>query len=399
MHFPSTLALLIALVTAVVLTGNVARAEEPFFPVMIWNMAPSEPAELKRIRECGFNVAGFVYPKDLDAVQAAGMKGIVSDPRVGGYDWKKVDEAVARKNVESLVAEVGKHPAVFGYYLRDEPGKGMFGGLATVAKLVKEMAPGKWPYINLFPNYAENWQMETEGYEKYLEEFWEACGPPIMSYDHYALMDDGSLKEGYWQNLEQMRNSSLKHGVPFWNIVLAVGHFSFREPTAGDLRFEVYSTLAYGGKGISYFTYFAPKVGSYRGAAIDQFGHETVTYRNLQQVNLQIEKLAPVLVKLKSDAVYHVGEVPAGCHAPPEKSLILGAGGNYAVGDFTHEDGTRYVILVNKDVVKAHPPSVQWRKPPGKVEMVSPWTGDLTAYEGEQVWLPPGGGVLLRVGK
>src|SRR4051794_32793226 len=95
----------IALVVVCVLSAFVsaASAEEAFFPVMIWNFAPSDAAELKRIRECGFTVAGFVYPKDLDAVAAAGMKGIVSDPRVGGYDWKNVDEAVARKNVQSLV--------------------------------------------------------------------------------------------------------------------------------------------------------------------------------------------------------------------------------------------------------------------------------------------------------
>ena len=65
----------------------------------------------------------FVSPEALDACQAAGLKAIVMDPRTAGYDWRNVDEATARKNVTSLVDEVGKHPAVFGYYLRDEPGK------------------------------------------------------------------------------------------------------------------------------------------------------------------------------------------------------------------------------------------------------------------------------------
>src|SRR5579863_3733022 len=92
-----------------------------FFPIMIYNGITGDPAALKKMRECGITIAGFATPAMLDACQAAGLKAIVSDARVGGYDWTKVDEAVARKNVASLVAKVGRHPAVYGYYLRDEP--------------------------------------------------------------------------------------------------------------------------------------------------------------------------------------------------------------------------------------------------------------------------------------
>ena len=55
----------------------------------------------------------------------------------------------------------------------------------------------------------------------------------------------------------------------------------------------VYTTLAYGGRGLAYFTYFAPPVGGYRAAPVDQFGHETPTWHNLQNVNLQVQKLGP----------------------------------------------------------------------------------------------------------
>jgi hypothetical protein len=69
-----------------------------------------------------------------------------------------VDAAKARENVTALVKEVNDHPAVFGYYLRDEPSAAMFPGLEKVAGVIRELAPGKWPYINLFPNYAEPWR-------------------------------------------------------------------------------------------------------------------------------------------------------------------------------------------------------------------------------------------------
>src|SRR5687768_6725133 len=88
-----------------------------WFPLMAWNWAPPDAAAFRKMRECGLTVAGFVSPKDLDTCEAADLKAIVSDPRVSNYDWAHVDETAARKNVASLVAEVGQHPAVYGYYL------------------------------------------------------------------------------------------------------------------------------------------------------------------------------------------------------------------------------------------------------------------------------------------
>src|SRR5579863_1219674 len=220
---------------------------------MAWNSVANDAAVLKKMKDCGLTVAGFVAPKTLDACQAAGLKAIVSDPRCSGYDWTKVDPAVARSNITSLIAETGNHPAVYGYYLRDEPGAGFFPGLATVASLIRELAPGKWAYINCFPDYAENWQLQATNYQDYLERFVNTVHPTTLSYDNYALMDDGGLRQNYWSNLEAMRAVAKKYNLPFWNIVLSIAHFSYREPSAADLRFEVYSSLAYGARGIAYF--------------------------------------------------------------------------------------------------------------------------------------------------
>jgi hypothetical protein len=375
-----------------------AADEASWFPLMAWNAAPDDPAALKQMRECGLTVAGFVNPAMLDACHAAGLKAIVSDSRANGYDWANVDENVARTNIVSLVAAVGKHPALYGYYLIDEPNSRLFPGLSKVSRLIRELSPGKWAYINLFPNYASREQLGTQTYEEYVEACAAQCQPLQLSYDHYALMDDGSLRHGYWQNLEQMRAAALKHGVPFWNIVLAVAHFNYREVTSADMRFQVYSTLAYGGKGISYFTYFAPIVGNYRMAAVDQFGNKTATWDHLRNINLQVRQLAPTLLKLKSDDVYHFAPIPDQCHGPSANSLVKDIGGkDIMAGDFTHEDGSRYVMLVNRDVVKSHYCAPIFTQAPKKVSMISPYTGQWTGFAGENTWLAPGQGVLLKL--
>lgn len=373
-------------------------AETNFFPIMPWNWMPDDLAVLKRVRDCGFTVAGFVAPGALDACQAVGLKVIVSDARASDYDWARVDEAAARRKVASLVAEVGQHPSVFGYYLRDEPSADAFAGLSKVAGLFRKLAPGKWPYINLFPNYASAGQLGAASYTEYLERFITTCQPAIVSYDNYSIMDDGSLRDNYWTNLEAVRAASRKHGVVFWNIVLSVAHFSYREASAADLRFQAYTTLAYGGRGLSYFTYLAPSVGNYRSAPVDQFGNETPTWHHLQNVNLQVQKLAPTLLQLASDDVYHLGKPPAGCHGPTTNSLVSAIAGEcFVVGDFTHRDGSRYVLVVNKDLAKSRVCAPQFRTPPKKLLQVSPYTGALTPHEGEQVWLAPGQGALLKL--
>jgi hypothetical protein len=376
-----------------------AQAQDTnFFPVMAWNSVPPDLAVLKKMKECGFTVAGFVAPKTLKLCRKAGLKAIVSDPRVSGYEWTKVDEEQARRNVTSLVKEVGNDPTVYGYYLRDEPGAGYFPGLARVAALLREKAPGQWAYINLFPNYADSGQMGAATYPEYLARFCAICRPTTLSYDHYALMDDGSLRSGYWQNLEQIRAAARSNSLPFWNIVLAVAHFNYREVSAADFRFQVYSTLAYGARGIAYFTYFSTEFGNSRMAPIDQFGHPTATWNYLQNVNFQIAALAPTLLQLENDDVYHLNNVPEGCHGPAEKDLIAGIdGGDFMAGDFTHRDGSRYVLVMNKNVYKSAVCFPRFKTPPRRLQFVSPWHGHLIDYEGAECWLAPGQGVLLKV--
>ncbi len=387
-----------ALALCFLCAGILFAADTNFFPIMAWNSVPNDPAVLKKMHEAGITIAGFAAPGTLDACQAAGLKAIVSDPRTSDYDWTKVDAAQARQRVASLVKEVGIHPALYGYYLRDEPNTAMFPGLGQVASLLRELSPGKWPYINLFPDYAEPGQLGATNYEEYLERFVATCQPALMSYDNYSLMDDGSVRENYWSNLEAVHAACQKHKIEFWNIVLAVAHFNYREPMAADFRFQAYTTLAYGGRGISYFTYFAPQVGNYRMAPIDQFGNPTANWAHLQNVNLQIQKLAPTILQLACDDVYHIGAIPRGGKAPPTNSLVATVSGeNFVVGEFTHRDSSRYVMIVNKDVTKSRPCLPQFRKAPKRLQHVSPYTGALTPFEGEYVWLAPGQGVLLKL--
>ncbi|HEX4415838.1 MAG TPA: hypothetical protein VH107_19565 [Lacipirellulaceae bacterium] len=376
-----------------------AVAAEPaaFFPIMAWDNLPNDPAVLQKLHDCGFTVAGFVPLSGLDACRAAGMQAIINEADTRDYDWSNVDPKVARTRVTQLIKEVGGRSGVFGYYLTDEPSAGLFPGLATVAAVVKEQQPGAWPYINLLPDYANAEQLGTPTYDEYLEKFIATCHPPLLSYDHYAILEGGAFRPEYFANLESMRRAALKHDLPFWQIVLSLGCLSYREPSEADMRFQVYTSLAYGARGIAYFKYLTPAEGNFRGGPIDQFGHENPMWHVMQQVNLQIGKLASTLLKLKSDRVYHFGDMPPGCAGPDDKSLVKSIAGPFLVGDFTHEDGSRYFMLVNKSFTNSVYCAPKLRKAAGRIDLISSYTGGASPFVGEQCYLAPGQGMLLKI--
>ena len=374
------------------------RADQ--FAIMAWGWSPEPAKTLADMKLCGINLAGMIEAQHLDLVQQAGMQAIVSDGAAHVGDAEaELPAAEVKRRVAAAVAKAKGHPAAFGYYLRDEPSAKAFAGLGRWAAAYAEADPKALAYINLFPNYASPEQQATPTYADYLERYIAAVHPKVISYDHYALMDDGTLRDGYFQNLEAVRAAGLKHNIPFWNIVLSNSHFHYAEPSPAGLRFQAYTTLAYGARGISYFTYIAPAVGNYRLAPVDQYGNRTPTWDMLRNVNLQIHTLGPTYIKLKSVGVFHEPNVPVGCQGIKSAVHVAEAsGGDLLVGEFDGPNGEAAAIVVNKSLSRSTGFSIRFKRA-GAVQMVSAYTGAPEAFAGENGWLAPGQGMLLFVGK
>lgn len=377
------------------------------FAIMPWDSTPSDPAQLQLMKDAGFNVAGFCAPKDLAGVRAAGLTCFVSDPRVNGYDWVKMPpESELRKNVVSAARDVANNPTVIGFFLRDEPGTDMMPGLGRVAKLLQAALPGKWPYVNLFPTYATIGQLAAPEYATYLRRFVESVDPPFISWDNYSVVEGGML-DRFYTNLELVRRQSLESRIPFWNIILANTVFNYMEPSDATFALQVYSTLAYGGRGIEYFTYFTPQADNYRLGAIDQFGNRTPTWDMLRRINLQIHALAPTLIRLHSTGVYHSPDVPPQGHPLSASRWVQDIHGStsdlqhpnpprFLLGEFADDQGHPYLLLVNKDLQQSIHFRFHLRDEGKKLIWVSPFTGEESG-DMPAGWLAPGGGILLRV--
>ncbi len=402
--------LLMLLVTAAA-AGRMRADDADFFPLMAWDYVDDE-ATLTAMANCGVNSVAFVPPQMLDACQRLGIRAIVYDPALAGDRWDApLDADRAIQALPELLSRVNAHPAVWGYHLKDEPSSDMFPALGRVADELRRLAPGKWPYINLLPG-------EGPDYDTYLRQFVETCRPPIISYDRYVLFESGPQWPVFWANLAQVREAAQTFDLPFHNIVLTAAHWHYRVPTDEDIRMQVFGSIVYGAKGIAYYKFMseslaclqAPDLGNFRDGPLDAFRCQTPLWGHLRTTNRVVHNLAPHLRKLRSDAVYHFGDPPPRNSGPPERSLVrtfrrsdgsgsgFGSGTGFVVGDFTHEDGSRWVMIVNKVPGRSIMCCPEFRHPIGSLEYVDPVQGSLRPYPDGLYALAPGQGVLLKLG-
>lgn len=331
-----------------------ARWEPDEFPISFWAGPP--PAYNTRetwqtVADANFTVVGTCLRNSaeenrrmLDFCRDVGLKALVVDHRIG-------PEMIGRENwqrdVEAVVAEYGAHPALYGYYVDDEPGAPWFEALAQVQAEFLKRDPRHLPYVNLFPTYASAQQLGTPTYAEYVQRYMQTVSPLVLSYDNYALLKADDRLD-YFENLAVIREAALANHVPAWNIILVTPHGGYRDPSAGELRWQAYTSLAYGMRGILYFTYFG------NDAVVDAEGRPTKHYGVVKQLNSEIRSLGPDLLGLESTAVYHSGAIPPGCtRLPTDAPVQVALEQPLVIGFFRDTNGNSWFMLVNRNYREA----------------------------------------------
>lgn len=327
-----------------------ARAADEFFISYWWGPEPTEQS-LALAAEANFTVAMAGGGRaTLDLAGKQGLKVLLQDPRIMA---KSPGDDAFKTNLDAVAADFADHPALWGYYVTDEPNASAFPDLAAICKHLSDRDPKHIPFINLFPTYASPQQLGTPTYREHVSAFMQTVAPRILSYDHYAIMQSGERPD-YFENMEIIRRAGLEYRTPFNYILLAVPHFSYRDPTEADLRWQVNTALAYGAKGIMYFTYISPpetdSFKSWGEGIVTWEGKPTRKFDEVKRINAEIKTLGPTLMSLTSTAVYHSAPLPRGAGGLPEDDLVAKVeGGQLVVGHFKDEKGSRYAMFVNRD--------------------------------------------------
>jgi hypothetical protein len=384
------------------------KKETLFFPLLAWDDVRDE-STIKKMAECGINLIAFTPPEFLYACEEHGVKAILFDERITPKWDVPYDAEEGNKALREIIELYNNHPAVYGYHLKDEPDGNQLPELGKSSRLVNELAPGKWAYINLPPGLGE-WYDST-----YVQWFVDYCDPKFISFDNYPIgeSDKYGFSWGYWANLWDIRSASLRNNISFHTILLTAAHFSYRAPSFNDLALQIYGALAYGAQGLGYYKFVgetlhrtaAPDLGNWSGAPLDEF-HDVnpIPYYNLRKINKRIQNMASVLLKLRSKDVYHIGgdSIPLRNHGVTESSLIqdMETGVAFIVGEFTHiEDNSEWLMIVNKNLKGSTfiRPKFADCVNPTSIKILSQVTGEFIDWPGVWYSLEPGQGVLLRL--
>ncbi|QEC54303.1 hypothetical protein FRZ59_14520 [Anseongella ginsenosidimutans] len=283
-------------------------------PILAWYSIPAEEtsaARFRELKETGINHSFTNYPnaeavqKALDAAKKAGVKLIIACPEL-------------RTETAATVKRFMKHPALAGYYLRDEPSAGEFADLGAWAREIQKVDREHFCYLNLLPTYASLEQLQASSYRDYVHRYIEEVPTQVLSFDHYPVVEDETgyhLRDNYYENLEIFSDEARKAGKPFWAFSLAVAHDPYPIPDVAQMRLQQFSNLAYGAQGLQYFTYWTPGKNpnwNFHHGPIGLDGKRTDVYDKITALNQEIIALTPVFLGAELIQAGHIGnQIPS----------------------------------------------------------------------------------------
>jgi hypothetical protein len=347
-----------------------ARFEQKDFAISFWVDPPADEQmdeHYRRIAEANFTVVlggfGATTPeqmkRQLELCEKYGLK-VILPGRQGAVD------------------QLPDGPACIGYILKDEPTAAQFPELAERVKEFRAARPGKLALINLFPSYASPGQLGTPTYDEHVRLFVEQTNTDVLCFDYYPMMTpDADGRDGYCGNLDTVRRHALQAGIPFWNFFNTMPFGPHSDPTEAQLAWQIYTSLAYGAKGVLYFCYWTPRGGEFPkgGAIITAEGRPTRHYDQAKRINARIKRLGPTLMKLTSTQVVRIKPKEDSRALLKDTPLRSLTDGDYLVGVFDHADGRRAVLLNNYRFAYTAWPTVEFAADPGRIVEIDSQTG------------------------
>lgn len=214
----------------------------------------------------------------LDLAQKYNVKYWVRDWSFYGLG-RNYEDLTTREQFEKVISEMfGEnnqyidHPAYGGNFGFDEPNVQEMQTIAWQAeyynKYIKENSKtGGEIFVNLLPAYvadnSENLSVNKDyTYREYVDYYFEHIAPLLgyVSWDYYPFKSTGNenyVRDSYYYNLELMALKCKENNCELRTFVQAKGDFTGMRnlDNIGDLRFQIYSGMAFGVREFSYYTY------------------------------------------------------------------------------------------------------------------------------------------------
>ncbi len=264
----------------------------------------TEEAQIAEIAECGYNQIILVKPDD-DALFHNIAKWMAKYELRGlWYHWSlALEQWQADGNqFRDIEDEYMDSSVVWGHLLKDEPNVTMYNDLKTMQDIYAAAHPGKVPYVNLFPNYANADQMKVETYQEYVDLFFDTLNPGYASFDTYPLNVGNKIIDNYFVNLDVFSTACRENNVPFAVYIQTVSFAtSKRTPIEPEMRWQAYNALAFGASNIEYFTYRTPNSSTenFKNALIDRDNQKTERWYGAQNVNRELAAMGDAFMQYR----------------------------------------------------------------------------------------------------
>ncbi|MFC5402518.1 hypothetical protein [Cohnella soli] len=331
------------------------------------------------MKDASINFIQSFYPNDyqmstiaqmntvLNLAAARGMKVQVSDTRSENLMTTATDA-----DIDAIANTYKNHPATGGYYIKDEPGDSSFPRAAYVYNRFLLADPDSNPNVNMLPGGVEhynNW-VRTVG----------AGNLKWLTMDYYPF-GSGGFNSDFYLYMDLFRSSGISNNVKTAVYLQSVGlKNSLSRPTADQLRWHVYNSLAYGVKGLYWFTWFQPLIPAtntdFTTAIFDGVGNKTDLYNPAKTLGSEIKQLGPTLMKLTPRDIYYKGPAYPGTTPIPANYFWQPTTSNaQIVSHFLDANSRSYIMVVNQDYANSKTLSFNLPSKPASVTEISKTNG------------------------
>lgn len=277
----------------------------------------------------------------------------VSDGNFGNNLLGKSESEIAE-----LVNNYKNVPGAYGFYILDEPVNANVYVDAYIA--LKKANPNAYMHLNFLPLHYYG---SSEKYYAQMNDWCKLCAASgydvdYLIFDNYPFPLSGEMnRQGFLENLRVCHDVGLDNNVKTGTYIQTIcQEVGFRRPSASEIRYEMYLSLAFGYKQLSFFTWFTPVNRSepFKDGIISADGVPNEHYETVKTINHEILAIGDILVKCNAEEIYLNGKTWGQPSIPKDFFVQPGDRKNYTVSYLRHtETGANYLMVVNNNYNKA----------------------------------------------
>ncbi|MBR2384047.1 MAG: hypothetical protein IKA99_00385, partial [Clostridia bacterium] len=317
----------------------------------IWAYYPDNTdAGMQLLKECGVNVAIATRDGEYNTTKPNAVKNLIELAGKHGINVFPFTGHIGLDSDKCLDIDwLHDYDNIEGVYMYDEPYPDMIDNIADRVPFFEENFKGKKFVSALHPSTcvsANGWPVDVN-YEQYVESYCTKVldkmskdAYKLLMADVYPIIASGKSKEikvSHLYNLSVLATSAKDHGAHTNLAIQTLDHMHYTVPEVADVRFQVYSALAFGFDGYTLYTFDTrPSTEKEENRlGLVQNGEKTVIYDRVKTVNDEVlafdhvykafdwKGIIPVSVTKENSSAYSLLERSGKYVLAQESSIVL----------------------------------------------------------------------------